>query len=330
MDGEAAGAIKIFYCYAREDQALRDKLDKYLVPMKRSGRISPWYDRLIQPGGEWQREIEVRLNSADVVLLLVTPDFISSDYCYGVEVRRALERHAAGETQVIPIILRPSLWKETMIGKEATIGKLQALPKDGRPVTQWEDHDKAFQDVAEGIRVVVGKLLAPRSIKLGDEHDAAGRYDEALEAYEQAIEHDSKNAQAYYSTGKTLNTLGRYSEALVACNRAIEYDSHSTLAQVYKSHSLYGLKRYDVALDACEQALRLDPENAQAYGSKGRILYALKRYDEALVACKRAIRLAPNFTLAYAYKGVHRTPSSNMMKRWLPVNRLFNLIQALL
>ncbi len=142
-------AINIFYCYARKDKALRDTLEQHLEPLRRSGQIISWYDREIQPGMDWRQEIDKYLNNSDIILVLVSPSFLSSNYCSSVEMQRALERHEAKETLVIPIILRPSDWKET------PLGKLQALPKDGKPLTKWRNRDEAFQDIVQGIRQVI-------------------------------------------------------------------------------------------------------------------------------------------------------------------------------
>ena len=154
MTATSQNIIKIFYAYAHEDKGLRDELEKHLEPLKRSGQITAWHDRDIQPGTEWQREIASHLDLADMVLLLVSPDFLRSDYCYGVEMQRALEKHEAGEARVIPVILRPVEWQET------PLRKLQVLPTDGKPISTWRHRDEAFRDVARGIRVVVGTLLS--------------------------------------------------------------------------------------------------------------------------------------------------------------------------
>src|SRR5215467_10474614 len=102
MTAESQKIIKIFFCYAHEDKMLRDELEKHLEPLKRSKQITAWHDRDIQPGTEWKREIDYHLNLSHIVLLLISPNFILSDYCYGVEMQRALERHEAGEARVIP------------------------------------------------------------------------------------------------------------------------------------------------------------------------------------------------------------------------------------
>ena len=111
MKHEQTGApLLLFYSYAHEDELLREQLEKHLSLLKRQGFISGWHDREILPGATWAQEIDVHLESASIVLLLVSPDFLASDYCYEVEMQRALERHRCGETRVIPIILRPCDW----------------------------------------------------------------------------------------------------------------------------------------------------------------------------------------------------------------------------
>src|SRR5205085_8494618 len=102
----------------------------------------------ISPGREWARDIDTHLNTADIILLLVSSDFMASNYCYGIEMKRAMERHTTGEARVIPIILRPVDWQN------APFGKLLALPKDGKPINTWTNLDKALLEVAQGIRKV--------------------------------------------------------------------------------------------------------------------------------------------------------------------------------
>lgn len=146
--------IKIFFCYAHEDEPLLNKLKTHLKPLQRQGIIDVWYDRDISAGTEWEREISEQLNSAQIILLLVSPDFMDSDYCYSVEMKRSMERHEGKDACVIPIILRPVYWQK------APFGRLQALPTDGKPIesSNWHNLDEAFFSVAEGIREVVDKL----------------------------------------------------------------------------------------------------------------------------------------------------------------------------
>ena len=152
---QQAGAIEIFYSYSRKDEALRDELDMHLSLLKRQKLITGWYDRAIEGGEEFEPKIMQRLNSASVILLLVSTAFMASDYCYEKEMMRAMERHEKEGTRVIPIILRPCDWHQ------APFGKLNALPKDGKPVVSWPNRDEAFLDVAKGIRTVVERLKSP-------------------------------------------------------------------------------------------------------------------------------------------------------------------------
>lgn len=149
---DAAKPLEVFYSYAHEDEDLRKKLITHLSLLKRAGIITDWHDRDISPGTEWKHEIEKHLNSADIILLLVSADFLASDFCYSTEMERALQRHDANEARVIPIIIRSVDWKG------APFGRLQFLPTDGRPVRSWSDIDEAFTDVARGIRKAAEEL----------------------------------------------------------------------------------------------------------------------------------------------------------------------------
>lgn len=157
-----AHEINIFYVYSHKDEALREELEKHLCILKRQGLTIEWSDRRIGAGMEWSGEIQTHLNTSHIILLLVSPDFMVSDYCYDVEVKRAMERHQTGEACVIPIILRQVYWEG------APFGGLQALPKDAKPVlsSHWHDLDEAFFDVAQGIRRVVEELREKSSVNL--------------------------------------------------------------------------------------------------------------------------------------------------------------------
>ena len=135
-----------------KDEALRDRLDTHLAILKRQGVIDDWHDRRIMAGTEWERQIDDHLEAADIILLLISANFVASNYCYGREMTRALERHDDGHARVIPVILRPSDWQS------APFGRLQALPRDGKPVTSWKDRDRAFTEVARGVRAAAQAL----------------------------------------------------------------------------------------------------------------------------------------------------------------------------
>jgi TIR domain len=147
--GKATHPIPLFYSYSHKDEALRDKLEESLALLKREGIISGWHDRRIVAGDEWEDAIDESLEEAQVILLLISPSFIASNYAWEKETKRAMERHERGEARVIPIILRPCDWQR------APFGKLQALPKGGKPIIKWRPRDDGFKDVAEGLRRVI-------------------------------------------------------------------------------------------------------------------------------------------------------------------------------
>lgn len=168
---QPAEAVEVFLSYAREDAELCVRLHKQLSFLRRSKNVSLWYDSEISPGEEWHAEIKERLDSADLILLLVSADFAASDFCYEIEAGRAMERHNAGEAVVVPIILHPCQWQS------APFAKLQALPEGGKAVSEWSNVTSALDDVARGVSEVVDRILAERAAAspspgAGEEDDA--------------------------------------------------------------------------------------------------------------------------------------------------------------
>lgn len=141
-----AHPISVFVSYAREDEKLRKELGKHLSVLERQGLIATWHDRMIGAGTEWAGTIDAGLDKSRVILLLISSDFIDSEYCYDIEMMRALERHEKREALVIPVILRP------VVLKGSPFAKLQALPKDARALIEWPSLDAACVDVVEGLR----------------------------------------------------------------------------------------------------------------------------------------------------------------------------------
>lgn len=151
----------VFFSYSHKDEALRDQLEAHLALLRNQGLIDAWYDRRIVAGDEVDDVIFSKLEAADIILLLVSSDFISSRYCYSREMVRAMERHAAGGARVIPVILRPCDWTS------APFGKLLAAPRDGKAVTSWPDRDEALADVAKHVRRAVEALRGAAASPLG-------------------------------------------------------------------------------------------------------------------------------------------------------------------
>jgi tetratricopeptide (TPR) repeat protein len=146
---EASTPVEVFCCYSHADETWLRKLEIHLSLLQRQGLISLWYDRLIAPGTDWAKTIDTHLEAASVILLLVSADFLASDYCYSIEMKRALARHEAGEARVVPILVRPVDWTD------APFAHLQALPTDAKPIAAWRSKERALVDVAAGLRRVI-------------------------------------------------------------------------------------------------------------------------------------------------------------------------------
>ncbi|MCP4306794.1 MAG: toll/interleukin-1 receptor domain-containing protein [bacterium] len=145
-------AVDIFVSYSHADNKIKNDLLKHLAPLSRLSLVRHWHDDEIKPGDEWQKAIADKLRSSQIVLLLISSDFISSKYCYEKELDGAMKRHKAKEMAVLPVILRPCLWQDLQFGK------LQALPNNGRAITSWGNLDEALTNVATGVREAVQSL----------------------------------------------------------------------------------------------------------------------------------------------------------------------------
>jgi hypothetical protein len=145
-------ALRVFLSYAHEDDEMRKELLKHLALLQREQLIEKWDDRQIEGGDEWAGAIDANLEAAEIVLLLVSASFLASDYCYDKEMNRALQRHRAGECQLIPVILRPCAWKT------APFGQLQSFPDDGKPISKFDPVDDGYLQVEQGLRRVIAEL----------------------------------------------------------------------------------------------------------------------------------------------------------------------------
>lgn len=152
--------IEVFLSYSHEDEPLCNQLLNHLSSLRQQGMIKKWHDRQIRGGKERSHEIDQHLDTAHIVLLLVSSDFIGSDYHMIVEMQQAMKRHEAGETRVIPVILRPVDWDGT------PFTKLEPLPPNRCAVTSWQNQDEAFRDIAKGIRAVVEEMAGHTTVSL--------------------------------------------------------------------------------------------------------------------------------------------------------------------
>jgi hypothetical protein len=163
----------VFFSYSHEDEELRNRLEKHLAMLRHEGLVQTWHDRRLPAGSNIDEGISESLESADIILLLVSADFLASAYCYSREMKRAMERHEAGQAVVVPVIVKPCDWHR------APFGKLLAVPRDGKAVTLWANHEEAFADVAAHVRKLVENMhaapAAPTSVKPSGAPAAAPR-----------------------------------------------------------------------------------------------------------------------------------------------------------
>ncbi len=279
-------AIQIFYSYIREDEKWQKKLETQLSALHWNGLISHWHHGLVALGRERQQEIDEHLSTAHIFLLLVSPGFLASDYCSTVEVKKALERHEKNDAYVIPIILEDCDWKTS------TFGKLQSLPRDGRPLHQWEASDAPISQVAGEIRKVIDKLVAREWLNYGDTLQERKYYEKALRAFEKALKYDSTYAEAYNRMGDTYYARNNNEEAFKAYETARKYDPRGTRAWYGIGNVYLRQRNYEDALDAFQQVTTIDPDNAWsawAWYEQGKIQQRFNHSSEALDAYERAI-----------------------------------------
>lgn len=154
--------LKLFLSYSHCDEELCERFRAHLRPLERDGLIETWHDRSITASTEWSGTIDDNLNSADIIILLVSVDFLASDYCQDIEMMRALERTEKGEARVVPVILKPCDWKTS------SLARFQALPKDGLPVVDWATNDHGFVNAVKGLRRLIVELcgLGPVQVQI--------------------------------------------------------------------------------------------------------------------------------------------------------------------
>ncbi len=145
--------VQVFFSYSHADEGLMNCVRQQLEVRERLGQILKWHDRQIPGGTGWRKQVDDRVRESEVILLFLSPDFIDSEYCYEIEGGIALERHNAKEALVIPVVLRPCDWTIT------PFGELQAVPRDGKPVSTWDDTDAACLEAARMIMDAIEDFL---------------------------------------------------------------------------------------------------------------------------------------------------------------------------
>lgn len=251
-------SVELFISYSHRDEKLRQQLDKHLASLKRQKVIDTWHDRKIEAGMEWAKQIDDSLNQADIILLLISPDFISSNYCSEIEMKQAIKRHEAGEAIVVPIILEPCDW--TCV----SFSKYQAFPKNAKPITTWTNANEAFLDVIQGIRTVAERLFEQRQQKFKEKKAAQERY---LKKFEEVLSCDRDRSicdeEISIPGQDTLNELREElrltpEEASELQNHAFEpYKKYKGNLQKYEKTFLKVIQRKYPLSDESKEALKL-------------------------------------------------------------------------
>lgn len=151
--------IKVFFSYSHNDETNRNELEKHLAVLKRDGFIQTWHDRRILAGSEIGNEIDQNLTESNLVLLLVSPNFLASDYCYSLEMQKAFEMQKQGLAWIIPIILDYCDWQNT------PLKDMLACPEDGKPISEYPNPNKAFNEITNAIRRVIRQITAKQPVK---------------------------------------------------------------------------------------------------------------------------------------------------------------------
>lgn len=258
VETELKKTIEVFFSYSHKDQGLRDQLETQLSLLKHEGLISSWHDRKIGAGEEWAGKIDEHLTTSRVILLLVSADFIASSYCYDIEMKRALERHNAGEALVIPIILRFCDWHN------APFGKLQALPTDGKPIIgrDWHNLDEALYDVAKGIRKAIEKLrvsTASANVKV-ETSGGLSRKELVEEKLGLPKLRSNKSFNPYRTRDEWIEYITSNLQEVIGCEASLDFhaedvEGHRQIRILHNQKTIYSLNISKGAFDRSDDGI---------------------------------------------------------------------------
>lgn len=215
----------IFISYSVEDDFYRKELEKHLQPLKRQGILSYWSDRDISAGALWDDEIIREIEKADIILLLISPDYLASDYCFDNQMIRAIEKSKKQEFSfVVSVLLRPCSWKDT------PLTNLPVFPKNKIPISNWTKTDDAFIDVIENIKILLDILRGTLFFSEGLKAYANTSYQEAIEWLSKTITFIGKDRlhNVYGLRALIYNQLGMFEEAIQDTDAAFRILSENT------------------------------------------------------------------------------------------------------
>lgn len=163
--GDESMKLKVFLSYCHEDEDMKKEIDKALIMLRRNEKIDTWNDRCLTAGSELEKEILDNLKSADIILLLVSTDFLVSQYCFEKEMQIAIRRHKEGSALVIPVILRRCDWLNS------ELKDLVAIPRDGKHIRSWKDIDEAYYQVKEEVEKSINAYIDGKETKFKRKQD---------------------------------------------------------------------------------------------------------------------------------------------------------------
>ncbi|MEH1900141.1 MAG: tetratricopeptide repeat protein, partial [Nostoc sp.] len=257
-------SIEVFISYHQEDEKLRQELDKHLSSLRRENIITSWNDRKIIAGQEIKGEIDQHLNQAGLILLLISPDFMDSDYHWTVEVTRALEQNATKKARVIPVLLRYADWETP------PINELSPLPSNRKPIKSWNDQDEAFWEVVKGIREAAQLV-------------ANSNYSPPKQTT-QELEERQYQVTSLINEADRLREAKKLEEAVVKYKAALRLDPNSIIAHNKLGVALYDQGKLSEAIAAYQEALQIDPNYALVHSNLGAALYTQGKLSEAIAA----------------------------------------------
>ena len=287
--------LKGFITYSHEDAAAKDELRKRLAVMEQKNEFTTWHDGEITAGDEWYKDISKNLAEADILLYLVSAASLASKNC-NKELAEALKR----DIKVIPIILEHCDWMHHQLRD------FEVLPLKGKPITKWPDQSEGWQNVVDGIRETINKILS---------HADSAPY----------ISREKIIAESVFQRGNFLMMLGQTGTAIEAYTDAIELNSRHGAAYNNRSVAYHTLNQLDLAFEDVTTAITLNQCDVCAHNNRGLIYFSKGDFDLAIRDFNNGIRLNPNFALAYLNRGVlyeEKGEVDRAIKDWNEATRL--------
>jgi tetratricopeptide (TPR) repeat protein len=287
----------LFISYSHKDSALRKELEKSLRRLEQQNAISTWYDRQIGAGEEWRTDIDRHLESARVILLLISEHFLASGYCMNIEMRAAMERHDNGLAAVVPIYLSKCDWHNT------PFSELTALPSGNKPVTRWVPRARAFAVIVESLGEVIAqwRRTPRRRSRVRSSARASVYYARGIKRLKHLMDQNAMFASTTRRMeGEATGAIRDFDRAI-----AIEPAGEHWLTWDYYNRGLAHFCRKDLnaAIADFSRAINIAPDNAFAYRQRAIAFDTVGDYQRALQDYRRAIRTAPSVAKAYFNRG---------------------------